>query len=63
MSGLSRNEPPFTVPQFAELSNVSRATIYKAWQAGTGPEHVKLGRRTLIVERPTDWLLRVAQRG
>ncbi len=41
-------KPTFTIPQFCDDHNISRAFFYKLTKAGEGPRITKLGRRTLV---------------
>lgn len=46
----------FTVEQFCQRHNISRATLYELWQRKEGPRYLKIGRRTLIsVEAAKAW--------
>lgn len=50
------NKPTYTVPQFLDGHNISRAHFYELVKQGKGPRLLKPGRRTLITaEAAADW--------
>jgi predicted DNA-binding transcriptional regulator AlpA len=52
----------FSVREFCEAHNLSRALFYKLLSQGKGPRLSKVGRRTLIMtEDAADWRRRIAE--
>lgn len=50
------NKKAYTVDQFCELYNISRAFAYKLWDSGLGPRYYKVGtRRFVSVEAAEEW--------
>jgi predicted DNA-binding transcriptional regulator AlpA len=46
----------YTVPEFCETHKISRAYFYQLRKRGSGPQILKLGRRTLISgEAAAEW--------
>ncbi|MGB7479871.1 MAG: hypothetical protein WA924_06065 [Burkholderiaceae bacterium] len=56
------NKPAFSIPQFCDDHNLSRAFLYKLIKDGQGPRLMKIGRRTLIsAEAAADWRAKMEQ--
>ena len=56
----SIDPPTYTVPQFCGVHNISRAFFYQLRKNGSGPQVLKLGRRTLISgEAAAEWRRRI----
>lgn len=52
----------YTIDQFISAFNISRATLYRAWEREDGPPKVQVGRRVLIpVDAAEAWLKGLAQ--
>ncbi len=49
----------FSIANFSKAANVSRPFLYKMWSQGKGPKSIKIGRRRMIMEAPSVWLLRI----
>lgn len=50
------NKPTFSIPQFCDDHNISRAFFYKLVNEGKAPRLMKIGRRTLIsAEAASEW--------
>lgn len=47
----------WTIPDWCRATSISRASFYLLAQR---PETVKLGRRTVVIESPRDYLARIA---
>jgi predicted DNA-binding transcriptional regulator AlpA len=46
----------YTIPEFCDAYSISRSKFYEMRKAGSGPQIMKVGRRTLIsVEAATAW--------
>jgi len=52
----------WTVDEWARGAKIATPTYYTLPRE-LRPEQVKIGRRVVIFESPTDWLRRMAQRG
>jgi hypothetical protein len=37
-------EPSLTIRELCRLERISKASLYKMWQAGTGPEYYTVGK-------------------
>lgn len=47
----------YSIDEAAVVTSLSRAFIYAEWQAGRGPNKVKIGKRTLITDESLrSWL-------
>lgn len=56
----SIDPPTYTVSQFCDCHNISRAFFYQLCKKGSGPQVLKLGRRTLISgEAAAEWRRRL----
>lgn len=56
----SVDPPTYTVPQFCDAHNISRAFFYQLLKNDSGPQVLKLGRRTLISgEAAAEWRRRL----
>ena len=52
----------WSVRAFCEAASISDAWLYKL-DASTRPASIKIGRKRLITESPSDWLRRMAAAG
>jgi predicted DNA-binding transcriptional regulator AlpA len=49
----------YTIPQFLEVFNLSKSTLYRLWEQGRGPQLIRIGRRVLIpVDAAEEWAAR-----
>jgi predicted DNA-binding transcriptional regulator AlpA len=47
----------YSIDQFTHAFNISRATLYRAWERNEGPAKIQVGRRVLIpVDAAEEWL-------
>ena len=43
-----KRKDAYSIPEYCELHDISRAHLYNLWRANKGPRRMKFGARTLI---------------
>ena len=56
------NRAAYSVSEWCFTTGIRKTMLYALWKEGTGPISVRVGRRRLVTESPTDYLHRVGER-
>jgi hypothetical protein len=59
---MTANPAAYSVREWCFTTGIRKTMLYALWKEGTGPISVRVGRRRLVTESPTDYLHRVGER-